>query len=211
MVLATRATRARARSRFAVFAASAYLNILWGYHFFDHSDFILPSWGLIFGIVILVWQVRSVREAINVRNAAFLFAAELIWLLVFNRLVIFGGALYLPHSLGIVMLGTVLLTSAHAGFLGASERRVLIAIPSILGLWFVLSYIIGRFGWSDFILDFLHIPHSKDSFGIDMTEIEVGTFGVGQTIWQGAYLLLMFSPRRYWPFSILPFRSQRPV
>ncbi len=191
--------------RLAVFLAAAYLNILKSFRSFGHSDnFILYSWGLIFGIVILVWQVRSVREAINVRNAAFLFAAALIWLLVFTLLSRYNFVFHPFFFPGTVALGTILLATIHARVLGASKRRVLIAIPSILGLWYLLSYTAGRFGTSDFILNFLHIPHPL-SYGLDATKITVGVFGVEQTIWQGAYLLFMFSPRPYWPFPF--FRS----
>lgn len=199
--------------KLAVFVASAYLNILVGYHFLDDflarpdslSRFVLYPWGLIFGIVVLVWQVRSIQNAINVSNAAFLFADELIWLLVFTLLVRFAWIVYYPfRSFGVVTAGTAFLTSVHAMFLGASKRRVLLAIPSILGVWFLLSYFAGRFV-TNFIMNFLQIPHTAPFLfsNVDSNEIAVELFGVSQTIWQAAYLLCMFSPRQSWLFPFL--------
>src|SRR2546425_11188674 len=44
----------------------------------------LPLWfvGLIFGIVIVVWNERSAKTAFTLTNAAFLGASTLIWILV---------------------------------------------------------------------------------------------------------------------------------
>lgn len=167
---------------------------------------ILHFWGLVFGIVVLVWKAGSIREAINVRNASFLVAAELIWLLVFYLLNPFLIMLY-----GTVALSTVLLAGAQAWLLGASKRRLLVAIPSIFGIWLLLTYIAVHFVPWDVLVNFLGMGGAKVQapsflglgqittalFGVTMQtpQLTLALFGVSQTIWQAAYLLCMFGLR----------------
>jgi hypothetical protein len=78
----------------------------------------------------------------------------------------------LPQALVFVaviwaVLGTALLAIAHARLLGASKGRVLMAIPIVFGIWY---------------LSVTYLPSLSDK----QRDIPV---------WQGAYLLCMFSPK----------------
>ena len=87
----------------------------------------VSSWlvGLIFGVVVLVWHERSVRDAVNLRNVVFLVVSTLIWILVVSLILeninvnpldteMEGDGFFFES----VVLGTALLTIAHARFLG---------------------------------------------------------------------------------------------
>jgi len=118
--------------------------------------------GLAFGIVILVWRARSVREAVHFRSLAFLAASAFIWILT----LLIGRSI---NGYGAIVLGTVLLTVAHAQLLGTSWTRTLIAIPGILGIWLPV-WLVG------FGIIWQATPH----------------LNVGLAVWQAAYILFMF-------------------
>lgn len=123
------------------------------------TDLIEP----IFGLVVLLWHSKSVRQVVSQRSLAFLAASTFVWMIV-QRLPI-PPALRGDYGLGglvmIVATGTFLLPIAHALILGTSWWRVALAIPGIFGVWWYLTLSQFRFEW---IVD----------------------------VWQGLYLLFMF-------------------
>jgi hypothetical protein len=152
--------------------------------------------GAIFGIVILVWSAQSIRELVDWRSAAFIAASTLIyvvvrilpahslgelnsiseiverfWSFILDGIKLAGGVLFHTFTLPI----------AHALLLGASLRRVLVAIPVILGAWFKVSLV-----WLAILLT---VPESDA-----MTHL---TYLINFTsIWQAAYLVSMFAFRK---------------
>lgn len=165
---------------------------------FCNSNSILPlSVGMVFGVVVAVWHSRAIRNLIELRIAAFLVSSALIWILVYRlvspfpvssaviRILVDVGLMPPPAGyredlglIGPVALGTILLVIAHAWFVGASVKRLLTAIPCILGIWYLTF-------WR------LAIPSSpQDAFG---RGIGVGiALALSATAWQGAYLLFLF-------------------
>ncbi|MBI4437312.1 MAG: hypothetical protein HY590_07870 [Candidatus Omnitrophica bacterium] len=131
--------------------------------------------GPVFGMVILVFHVTSVKALVSLRNGLFLIASTLIYALV-NHLISssFLTLTSAAYSRTIVLLGTVLLTLAQGLFLKASWRRVLIAIPGIFLFWSLFGIL-------------------SNTFGAEETRFETLINGV--TFWQGSYLLFMFGRR----------------
>ena len=151
--------------------------------------------GAVFGTVILVWHVRSVRELASWRAAAFIGATILIFMVVrilpehkLNELdslseIIAGLWSFILDGLkyvGGVLFSTVALPVAHALLLGASLKRLLVAIPVILGVWFKVSLL-----WLALLLT---IP----DFARPLQLIHLIDF---TSIWQAAYLVCMFAFR----------------
>ncbi len=135
---------------------------------------VTSSWyvGPIFGLVVLVWYARSLRELFALQSAGFLAASTLIYSLVFR--IASMGMTEENVFRAAVAIGTIFLPLAHKAFLTASWRRVLIAVPGIYGLWYALSSLIAKRTW----------PQPVDSLVNPVA------------IWQAAYLLFMCWPPR---------------
>lgn len=156
--------------KIAVFLIGAYLG---GKHVTDY-------WvvGPIFGLVVVIWQATSLRALVTLRSGAFVVASTLIYALV---LWLYGALLHpfstqRDYSFVAMIAGTALLPLAHAWCFKVSWRRVLVAIPAI----YALTYLVGFLG---------------DAVGLDKTPLADFLYN-GVTVWQGAYLLLMFGWRK---------------
>ncbi|MFC1583842.1 hypothetical protein ACFL4U_04065 [Candidatus Neomarinimicrobiota bacterium] len=151
--------------------------------------------GTIFGVVVVIWHGRTVRELIHWRSAAFIAASTAIYVVVrilpdhsldeltsiseimaqFWSFILEGFKL-----VGGVAFHSAVLPIAHALLLGASLKRVLVAIPVTLGVWFKVSLL-----WLAIVLALPYpIPQSV-LYVINYT-----------SIWQMAYLLTMFAFRK---------------
>ena len=140
---------------------------------------VLDYWyiGPVFGTVILVWHAPSMRNLVNVRCGAFLVASTLIYALVVRT---FNPDFWEPspgtNNLYLaVAVGTILLPLAHALFLHASWRRLLVAIPGIYGVWCLVSILAEK-------LDFF-------------TRGPAGPVPSHIASWQIAYLVFLFAKR----------------
>jgi hypothetical protein len=151
--------------------------------------------GTIFGVVVVVWHVRSVRELVNWRSAAFIATSTLIYVVVrilpdhaldeltsiseimaqFWSFILEGFKL-----VGGVAFHSAVLPIAHALLLGASLKRVLVAIPVTLGVWFKASLL-----WLAIILVLPYPMPQPVLYLINYT-----------SIWQMSYLLTMFAFRK---------------
>lgn len=165
--------------RLVVFIAEAYFASIFYVSALSWVSWLsMAGWsiGLAFGIVVIVWRTKSVREAVSFQSLAFLAASALIWILVaqlINRSIkhglggLFGVTIDDRIFYGSIVLGTVFLSVAHAKLLGTSWTRTLIAIPGTLGFWLFVT------------LNFLRDPiHSLSG-----------------PVWQAAYLLFMFGSK----------------
>ncbi len=104
--------------------------------------------GLIFGLVILAWHSGSIKQAVSRNSIGFLAASTLIWVFVLNVPIPVPNDQYgVGLLVAKVALGTVLLPIAHAGILGESWRRVVLAIPAIYGLWWYLTFNLTAMQW----------------------------------------------------------------
>ena len=151
--------------------------------------------GTIFGIVVVIWHIRSLRELIHWRPAAFITASTLIYVVVrilpdhaldeltsiseimaqFWSFILEGFKL-----VGGVAFHSAALPIAHALLLGASLKRLLVAIPVTLGVWFKLSLL-----WLAIILVLPWPMPQPVLYIINYT-----------SIWQMSYLLTMFAFRK---------------
>lgn len=151
--------------------------------------------GTIFGMVVVIWSVRSLREMVHWRPVAFIAASTLIYVVVrllpdhsldelnsFSEIMAQFWSFILEgfKLVGGVAFHSAALPIAHALLLGASLKRVLVAIPVTLGVWFKVSLL-----WLAFILV---LP-----FPIPQPVLYIINY---TSIWQMAYLLTMFSFRK---------------
>ena len=132
-----------------------------------HSD----GWwiGLLFGFTILLWTRRPIS---HVRAVLFAGIASLVFVgtVHFTQQAFFGrvpGLAHLPASplFIAVLVGGALLVSAHAVLLGASARRIAVAIPGIFIVWYSNFHLLGLLG--------------------------TGDVGVAISVWQAIYLVFM--------------------
>jgi hypothetical protein len=151
--------------------------------------------GTLFALVVLTWHARSVRDVANWRAAAFVAASTLIYVVVrilpdhaldeltsisqimaqFWSFVLEGFKL-----VGGVAFHSAALPIAHALLLGASLKRLLVAIPVTLGVWFKVSLL-----WLALILVLPWPMPEPVLYMINYT-----------SIWQMSYLLTMFAFRK---------------
>lgn len=159
-----------------VFDAGAFPATFGNYSYL--FSYLLYGIGPIFGAVILVWYNRSPREWINLRPVAFLASSTLIWILV---IMVQTGPVYT----GPVILGTILLAIAQAELLGASVRRVLIAIPCTFGIWFLGHWYL--------YYNIFQVPKQHGGlFDVGFAIASAFAILFSLPIWQAAYLLCMF-------------------
>jgi hypothetical protein len=154
--------------KLAAFLAAAYA--------LQHYDLVAEYWyvGPAFGTVVLVWHARTIRDLVSAPSLGFLGASTLIYAVV--AWIIMESDSVIPEIpevfdagfLG-VMIGTALLPVAHGALLGASWGRVKIAIPCLYLTWYALAL--------------------SGLFDLDITLIN------SMSVWQGLYLLFMFSPK----------------
>src|SRR5579872_397917 len=123
--------------------------------------------GPIFGVVVLLWQNDSVRSAIESASLRFLLISTLVWSLVDWLLHVQPEDRYFNW---IILVGPILLPLAHAWVFRPSWQRVCLAMA--------LSYA-GFQSWG-------LIPENADPVRRIIT---------AATLWQGGYLLAMFSRR----------------
>ena len=149
-------------AKLLVFVAGAYVS-------FAHCA---EYWvvGPVFGLVVLCWQAASLRTFFAPKRLGFLASATLLYALVY-----WISSQKLPEIpylfsafLLAVLVGTVLLPLAHGWWLGASRRRVRIAIPVI----YVVFY----------LTQFLNLPDA------------VQKWVNAVSLWQAAYLYCFFGP-----------------
>ena len=133
----------------------------------------------IFGAVILMWNSKSVREALSLRSVGFLAISTLIYTLGYWHFAKNtpssggeGDAIIILKAVGI---GTVLLSITHAFLLKASWRRVFIAVPCIYISWYLVGFLLGN-------------------RVMEMINPVAPILILPVAIWQTAYLLFMFSP-----------------
>lgn len=172
--------------KLGVFGAGAYLSVrgVSGFAEGQASQFLLFSVGAIFGAVVLVWHTRSLRELISPRSLVFLASSTLIWRLIW-KLVVKGGGYHLESE---VALGTTLLTIAHTWLLGAPLRRVLIAIPCILGIWYLSAWPLSHVFPGGYV--FNHGFPGGYTYGVWIPDLRAILYTI--PMWQAAYLLCMF-------------------
>lgn len=147
--------------------------------------------GVIFGFVVLVWHATSLRSITTWRSVAFMASTtgiyavvSAIWYYALVRAMGVIFASYFVHLndatviisiiliLGGVLLGTILLPTAHALLLGATLKRVLIAIPCIIAGFLVAC------------LPLVLLDDGTDYIGLPII------------VWQAAYLVSMFGFRK---------------
>ncbi len=158
----------RGIGKLAAFLAAAYA--------LAHYGLIAEYWyvGPVFGAVVLLWHAGSSRDLLRMRSLAFLAASTLIYALVAWLILEWDDEIpEIPNVfdagfLG-VMIGSALLPVAHGAFLGASRRRVTIAIPCLYLAWHAL------------VLTKL--------FELDNALIN------SMSVWQALYLACMFAPK----------------
>lgn len=151
--------------------------------------------GTIFGMVVVIWNMRSWRDLVHWRAPAFIAASTLIYVVVrilpdhaldeltsiseimaqFWSFVLEGFKL-----VGGVAFHSAALPIAHALLLGASLKRLLVAIPVTLGVWFKVSLL-----WLAIILVLPWPIPEPVLYVINYT-----------SIWQMSYLLTMFAFRK---------------
>lgn len=142
------------------------------------------SWsvGPIFGVVVLTWYARLPTDLLSLKAAAFLAASTLTYALVVKKYE--PAILYKTDNLlWVVALGTVLLALAHAVFLKASWKRMLIAIPCIYATWWLSMIVVDRLRLTGSLAEIILNPISS---------------------WQGGYLLFMFAPQPWWDAQSKP-------
>jgi len=151
--------------KLVVFCVGVYLSLLYGYHYWYV--------GPIFGVVVLIWHVKSPRELVKLQHAAFVAASTLIYALVVWKYkpAIFGG----PDNMAwVVAIGTILLPVAQTVFLRASWRRALIAIPGVYLTWFLVAFLYEKLSLTGSWIEPIMNP---------------------VVAWQSAYLVFMLAPR----------------
>ena len=121
--------------------------------------------GPIFGVVVLLWQNDSVRAAVESASLKFLLLSTLVWSLVDWLLHVAPEDRYFNL---IILAGSILLPLAHAWAFRPSWQRVCLAIAFSFA---------GFESWG-------LIPDSPDL---------VRRIVTAATLWQGGYLLAMFS------------------
>lgn len=145
-----------------VFAAGAYVS-------FDRCA---EYWvvGPVFGVVVLLWQTAGVRALLAPKSLGFLASSTLIYALVYwiSRQKMPEVSYLFSALLLAVLVGTVLLSLAHGRWLGASQRRVRIAIPIVYAAFYLSQ--------------FLNLPDAVQKW-INAV-----------SIWQAAYLFCFFGP-----------------
>ena len=126
--------------------------------------------GPVFGMVVLCWQATNVRAFLSPKRLRFLASSTLIYALVYwiSRQKLPEVSYLFSAFLLAVLVGTVLLPLAHGRWLGASRRRVRVAIPVIYGAFYLSQ--------------FLNLSSAGQQW-INMV-----------SIWQAAYLFCFFGP-----------------
>ena len=154
--------------KLAVFLVAAYA--------LERYDLIAEYWyvGPVFGAVVLLWHARTIRDLVSMRSLGFLGASTLIYANV--AWIIMDGDSLIPAIPDVfdagflgVMIGSALLPVAHRAFLGASWRRVKIAIPCLYLVWYALAL--------------------SGLFDVEITLIN------SMSVWQALYLVCLFAPR----------------
>jgi hypothetical protein len=140
--------------------------------------------GGIFGIVVLVWYARDLKDLVIWRCVLFLISSMVIGVGVFWGINIQN---YMDSLWGTVnelymavLLGTILLPVAHSLLFPTSWRRVLIAIPSVYMVWFVC-----------FTLNYGIRTHVNPLSDLVMEGWENPIIN-HVSVWQAAYLVSMF-------------------
>jgi hypothetical protein len=153
---------------------------------------VLPKWlsdfsfglmfrlGILFGLLLLIWQAASVREFFRVRSAAFLVASvgsawAAVWLGRFT-----------PANLGmleITVSGAICLAASHKFILRCSWIQAIAAVLCAPGLFHLTSYLITK-GFSEG-------AGIRQSFGDYMPcywqfGYLLGMFGIGDLMHKGA-------------------------
>lgn len=155
--------------RIVVFVVGAYISTksVRGTFFNPICEFFLI--GLIFGVVVIVWQWSLARELQWNRGVGFFLASTFIYMFVIIlpeldiSETVFSFIIQNP-----MCLGTILLPLAHKLILKTSWLRIAVTIPSVFALTFAGG---ALFQWLS-LGDFINII----------------------TIWQGTYLAFMFYP-----------------
>ena len=149
-------------AKLLVFVAGAYVS-------FAHCA---EYWvvGPVFGLVVLCWQAASLRTFLAPKRLGFLASSTLIYAFVY-----WISSQKLPEVpylfsafLLAVLVGTVLLPLAHGWWLGASRRRVTLAIPVVYGVFYLTQ--------------FLTLPDA------------VQKWVNAVSLWQAAYVFCFFGP-----------------
>jgi hypothetical protein len=123
--------------------------------------------GPIFAVVVLLWQSDSVRGLLGSASLKFLLLSSLIWALVDWLLHVASADKYFDL---VILVGSILLPCAHALVFKSSWHRA--------GLAIVLSFA-GFESWR---------------LISDLDSNWVGRIINAASLWQGGYLLAMFSP-----------------
>ncbi len=154
--------------KLAVFLAAAYA--------LERYDLVAEYWyvGPVFGAVVLLWHARAIRDLASARSLGFLGASTLIYAIV--AWIIMEWDSVIPEIPDVfdagflgVMIGSALLPVAQGALLGASWRRVKIAIPCLYLVWYALAL--------------------SGLFDVDVTLIN------SMSVWQALYLVCLFAPK----------------
>lgn len=148
-------------------AAKIFIFFIGAYFSYKHCA---SYWvvGPIFGVVVIVWNARSLPELTKAQNLAFLFCSTVIYALVY-----WIASRNSDRGFFVaVAVGAVLLPVAHKIYFSVSWKRTLIVIPCLYGLWYGIGSLIAQ----------LHFEGTME------------TIVNYVSIWQVLYIALFFWP-----------------
>ena len=158
--------------RFLVYAASVWIS----------NKYADGTWvvGPVFGMAVVSFDIKSLKNLDLFRHAAFLGASTLIYALVYriSRLEWGGNSDLFNYFIGsfpaAIVTGSVLMSVAHSVFFNKSKETMVRAIAGI-----ILSF---------YLLTFLMYFNEKSRLGWQVQWITVMI-----ATWQGMYLYIFFS------------------